>query len=549
MATIAFSEDSPRTPFARTPCADDDFSDGYLLDRFIRANDGSAFEELVRRHGRMVLGVCRRVLDNAHDAEDCFQAVFMVLVRKAASVQPRDMVGNWLYGVAYRTALEAKKLAARRRNREKKRCEMPRPESVETTSDWHDLKPLLDQELSKLPNKYREVLIACDLEGRTRKEVAKALSLAEGTVASRLARARVILAKRLSRRNLSIAPGLLAMLLTEHAVEDVPTTLTATTAQTATHLGAGRPINGDIGLLTDTVVRALSRTKAKIGGAIVVVLTLIGLAIGTLLPSALAERKALHPKLPHIGVKPDALNEKTEQTRDAVLEVIDPANRVISASVPTDGVGDSVIDLHVTPSTRITLEGREGRFADLRTGMCVHLEWHADAAGKRRAVRIDVTGEAVPGIVQAIDDDALTIRCESSKKGEFIDKKYDLDKDAKVFVNGKKSKLGDLKVKMRVTVQAPSGKTKAFGVKAAGPKVSGSVKSVHVDKRTLALDVPDLHLIAEGIVVAPDAVVTIATKRATLSDVQAGMSVTVQMSAEMEASYVVAISGLPGAKK
>src|SRR5205807_2231948 len=113
-----------------------------------------------------------------------------------ASVQPRDMVGNWLYGVAYRTALEAKKMAARRRNREKKRCEMPRPEP---TNEWHDLKPLLDLELSKLPDKYREVLVLSDLEGQTRKEIARALGVAEGTVASRLARARILLAKRLSR--------------------------------------------------------------------------------------------------------------------------------------------------------------------------------------------------------------------------------------------------------------------------------------------------------------------------------------------------------------
>src|SRR5437667_1546564 len=103
----------------------------------------------------------------------------MVLVRKAASVQPRDIVGNWLYGVAYRTALEAKKIAARRRHREKKRCAMPRPET--TNEQWHDLKPVLDLELSKLPDKYRAVLVSCDLEGRTRKEVAQALGLAEGT--------------------------------------------------------------------------------------------------------------------------------------------------------------------------------------------------------------------------------------------------------------------------------------------------------------------------------------------------------------------------------
>src|SRR5438093_644108 len=173
----------------------DELSDGALLDRFILDRDQSAFAEIVRRHGLMVLGVCQRVLDNRHDAEDCFQAAFMVLVRKAATIHPRDMVGNWLYGVAYRTALEARKVAARRRNLEKKKQAMPKPET--DAELWQELRPVLDQELSRLPDKFRVVVIACDLEGKTRSEVADLLGVPEGTVASRLARARGMLAKRL----------------------------------------------------------------------------------------------------------------------------------------------------------------------------------------------------------------------------------------------------------------------------------------------------------------------------------------------------------------
>src|SRR5262245_43139777 len=127
----------------------DQVSDGRLLDTFIRSKDEAAFAQLVHRHGPMVLGVCKRVLDNGHDAEDCFQAAFLVLVRKAATIQPREMVGNWLYGVAYRTALEAKKMAARRRNREKKRFDMARSDTG--ANPWQDLQPLLDQEMTRLP--------------------------------------------------------------------------------------------------------------------------------------------------------------------------------------------------------------------------------------------------------------------------------------------------------------------------------------------------------------------------------------------------------------
>src|ERR1043166_8604545 len=129
------------------------------------------------------------------------------------------MVGNWLYGVAYRTALEAKKMAARRRNRERKKFDMARfnADGDANPDRWQELKPLLDAELNRLPDKYRHVLIACDLEGRTRKDVAHALDVPEGTVASRLARARMLLAKRLSRRGFAITTAALAGLLADKA--------------------------------------------------------------------------------------------------------------------------------------------------------------------------------------------------------------------------------------------------------------------------------------------------------------------------------------------
>src|SRR5208283_330735 len=149
-------------------------SDGELLQYFIDQQEEAAFEALVRRHGPMVLGVCRRVLNQAEDAEDAFQATFLVLVRKAASIVPREMVGNWLYGVAYRTARKAKAAAARRHLKEREVRHMPHPEP---TGDemWQELRPLLDRELHRLPDKYRVPVVLCDLEGKTRKEAARQL--------------------------------------------------------------------------------------------------------------------------------------------------------------------------------------------------------------------------------------------------------------------------------------------------------------------------------------------------------------------------------------
>lgn len=146
-----------------------ELTDGELLEGFIRSRDEAAFEALVRRHGPMVLGVCRRVLGNQHDAEDAFQATFLVLVRKASSIVPRQLVANWLCGVACNTALKAKALVAKRRLREKQMVVLPEAQ-VASPDVTNDLQRLLDQELSRLPAKYRVPLVLCELEGKTYKE-------------------------------------------------------------------------------------------------------------------------------------------------------------------------------------------------------------------------------------------------------------------------------------------------------------------------------------------------------------------------------------------
>src|SRR5262249_52928044 len=158
-------------------------TDGQLLERYVQGREEAVFAALLGRHGPMVWGVCRRVLRSAEDAEDAFQATFLVLVRKAAAVVPREKVGNWLYGVGRQTALYARATAARRRAREKQVTAMPDAASQQQDL-WEELQPLLDQELGRLPDKYREVIVLCDLEGKTRKEAARHFHLPEGTVAT-----------------------------------------------------------------------------------------------------------------------------------------------------------------------------------------------------------------------------------------------------------------------------------------------------------------------------------------------------------------------------
>ncbi|HVK15674.1 MAG TPA: sigma-70 family RNA polymerase sigma factor, partial [Fimbriiglobus sp.] len=151
-------------------------TDGQLLAEFVQAADADAFAALVSRHGPMVLGVCRRLAGNPHDADDAFQAVFVVLARRAGSVRPREQVGNWLYGVAYRTALKARAVRARRRVRESQVDPMPHPQ-VPPPDVWSDLRPVIDAELARLPDRLRLPVVLCDLEGRAQREVARQLGL------------------------------------------------------------------------------------------------------------------------------------------------------------------------------------------------------------------------------------------------------------------------------------------------------------------------------------------------------------------------------------
>src|SRR5262249_9773979 len=154
-----------------TLCASDEeaMPDSQLLHRFIALGDESAFATIIRRHGSMVMGVCRRLVPEPHDAEDAFQATFLILVRKAASIANRELLANWLYGVAYNTALKARATTMKCRSREKQLTEIP-DRAAEERASWSDELPaLLDRELSRLPEKYRSAIILCDLEGKTRR--------------------------------------------------------------------------------------------------------------------------------------------------------------------------------------------------------------------------------------------------------------------------------------------------------------------------------------------------------------------------------------------
>ena len=236
-------------------------ADADLLTRYARQRDGAAFAELLRRHGPVVLGVCRRMLGDAHAAEDAFQAVFLVLAKKADAVRPPGSVGGWLYGVAVRVANKARVAEARRRRREMartaSRTQTPgayTPGSVE----HRELRAVLDAELAALPDHLRAVIVACDLHGRSRSAVARDLGWPEGTVAARLAKARTLLAGRLTRRGVTLpAAGLAAVLASEPVSAGLAQTTLAAAEGFA--LGVASAASPTAQVLAEGVIRAMSK--------------------------------------------------------------------------------------------------------------------------------------------------------------------------------------------------------------------------------------------------------------------------------------------------
>jgi RNA polymerase sigma factor (sigma-70 family) len=260
-------------------------TDGQLLEHFIARRDEAAFEALVARHGPMVFGACLRLLRDRDEAEDAFQATFLVLVRKAASVLPREMVAHWLYGVACQTAVRLRSAAAKRRRRERPMPDVPEPAS-EPRDAWEDLGPVLDRELSRLPERYRAPVVLCDLEGKTRKEAARHVGCPEGTLSSRLSRARALLARRLARHGLGLSGAALGLMLARKAAAGPPAALVISTVKAAAWLAAGQAaaaggvISARAAALTEGVLKAMLlaklRTvlKASLGSAAVLLLVL-----------------------------------------------------------------------------------------------------------------------------------------------------------------------------------------------------------------------------------------------------------------------------------
>jgi RND family efflux transporter MFP subunit len=254
-------------------------TDGKLLERFISLQEEAAFEELLARHGPMVLGVCQQLLSQPHDAEDAFQATFLVLVRRAASIRQRDQLAGWLYGVAHRVAARLQAQNLRRNQRERQGVDLMAAEpSFPTVSD--DPQPVIQEKINRLPEKYRLPVLLCCLEGKTQEEAARDLGCSQSAVKGRLERARARLRQRLTRRGVVLSTGS-ATAIVPPTIGALPPALASGTLQAAILLAAGKSLaagaaSPQVLSLMEGVLRAMFLTKLKIGAAVLLFLGLVG---------------------------------------------------------------------------------------------------------------------------------------------------------------------------------------------------------------------------------------------------------------------------------
>jgi RNA polymerase sigma factor (sigma-70 family) len=486
---------------ATLPPSEAALTDGQLLEHYIVSREESAFAALVCRHGPMVWGVCRRVLDSHQDAEDAFQATFLVLVRRAASVMPRDMVANWLYGVAHQTALKARATTARRRGREKQVTAMPEP-ALKQQELWHDLQPLLDQELSRLPDKYRAVIVLCDLEGKTRKEAAEHFHLAEGTVASRLATARAMLAKRLTRQGVPVTGAALGALLSHGlASANVPGAVATATIHAASMFAAGHTACAGVlsvkaVTLAEGVLKAMLLAKLKIATAVVAAVLVLGASaaafaqyrLGTqAAPAAPQQQPQLAQKQPAPPPKKEPAIRPIKEHRDeeiiplAVAGFAKTINLDSNTLIVADNGGENTVTLAKDAS--IEIDGKPGQLAALPAGTYVTVRQFIDA---RTARQLQANGPQYSGTIKSVDPEKRTITVEIANE----EKTFVVATDANISSDSIVCPLSPIKLPAGAMIQLGLrvDQNTVQTISAAGPAVNGTVKAVDLAKSTITVN-------------------------------------------------------------
>jgi RNA polymerase sigma factor (sigma-70 family) len=460
-----------------------DGGDGELLTRYRTLRDQDAFGSIVRRHAPMVLGVCRRVLRDHHAADDAFQATFLVLARKADAVRPPNRLGPWLYGVAYRTALKARGRAFRRRQVEHDfATSSGRTVSESRDADGDDLRPLIDEQLNALPEKYRTPLVLCAIQGLNKSEAALQLGLPEGTVSSRLARARDMLRERLLRRGVVVPATAFALLVAPEALQAA---VSPALAASAVSVAGSTAIPATILILSHEVIRSMTLLKLKFLGAVALSVSLAGGGLGLVAlqaddkkPVQQGEKPAVQPEKPKPAKpdgdkpKPDAEKQKPDgqkpkpdpqkpkpekpekpglKSSGRVASVDAKENTITLAFKGDGGIVEKVVK--VAPNAKVFVDGKEAKLADVpKNAMATFVAPGAKEGTLPEATEIRVSGPTFAGPVKQIDSSSVTIGTKTDKTGGGGERVVKLAPGGKVMIGEKEAKLSDLQVGQTVTL-------------------------------------------------------------------------------------------------
>jgi RNA polymerase sigma factor (sigma-70 family) len=415
-------------------------SDADLLERFLTHGDAGAFEALVGRHGPMVLSVCREILREPHDAEDAFQATFLVLVKKGGTVRERDALAGWLHKVAHRVAIQANTAAARRRTLERRVGQMAVATVADGPAASEDRLPALHEEIARLPEKLRLAVVHCDLEGMTQAQAAAQLHWSERTIHFRLAEGRARLKRRLARRGLAPDGATLGTVLLREARAAVPAAWSEATVRAA--LATVNPtmtvgvVSAAANQLSQEVFKLMLLQKLTVTAATLLAIGLIAWGASAALVRLSQEpsqelvatpitRADQPPALKATEAKPGLANAEPDNDATKPASSHRLSLRVLSAKTgePLDGVSVSwELRGEGEPRKETVTTGKEGtasiewppgiaiRFVSLNVkktgyvGLCFHWDdrKHAILLPESREARLEL-GVPIRGVVQDKD--------------------------------------------------------------------------------------------------------------------------------------------------
>jgi RNA polymerase sigma factor (sigma-70 family) len=418
-------------------------NDRALLEAFAHNGDEEAFAEIVRRHGPLVLGVCRRILGNVQDAEDAFQATFLVLARKAESVAWRESIKNWLHGVACRIAMKARTKAHKRRQKDITAAAQ-QPTAVTPAEAWNELRPLLDQELQQLPARYREVLILCYLEGKTRDEAAELLGQSPGSVKGCLERGRELLRTRLSKRGLALSAALAAGLLSEATASALTPALQSATVNAASQFVFGSALSSPAVYLAQGALHAMLIAKIK---TIAFAMMFVFAATGAFWSANQLGGDGTAPiGVTQVARGQDVPREQREKKKSAdffgLIKAIDLKVGTLTVQSLRDGdTNDVKFNLERTDLKVESMLGQALKLDDLMPGLRVHLQLK-----DQDITSLTVENPTVPAFITSIDADKRTI----AARAERMNAEYRVAADAKFTINGKAVRLPQVPLEQRV---------------------------------------------------------------------------------------------------